>query len=470
MWLCTAILVLGALSIRRSAPPAPAPLHKESECTVQKVQDQPFLSRHQTDEWKGWMQFLILIYHYTGASKILWIYEIVRLLVASYVFMTGFGHTVFFYQKSDYSFRRSATVLIRTNMLSCLLPYMMKTDYLFYYFAPLISFWYLVIYLTMAVCHSKNRSRRFLVTKFFISAVLTTALIRVPGIFEIIFRVLEKLFNIHWNVAEWRFRLQLDSYIVYAGMLCGTMFAGSMDTPHVETSGGYGLDRFNHKISAKLRFVALAAAAIIPPVFYLFARRAADKYAYNAWLPYTSTAPVLAYVVFRNISRQTRSFHSLLFAWMGQHSLETFTLQFHIWLGADTKGLLGLGVFDRIVGERSGRRIDFAILTIIFLWVCWHVAAATQTLTSWIVGPSENVQSVKLDHRFPDAEEGFPISKSNGSVRGRFHICHLVDGFGAGIMRLWNGMSWQDAGGLRVRISIVLGAMWLLNMVRKHKP
>jgi N-acetylneuraminate 9-O-acetyltransferase len=127
---CSAMAVAGLLSVKRNGPQTTS--LKLSEA----FQDDDFLSRTQTDEWKGWMQAFILIYHYTRGCE----YEIVRLLVASYLFLTGFGHTLYFLRKEDYSLKRVAGVLIRLNLLSCVLPYMMRTDYLFYYFAPLVSF------------------------------------------------------------------------------------------------------------------------------------------------------------------------------------------------------------------------------------------------------------------------------------------------------------------------------------------
>ncbi|KAH9606873.1 hypothetical protein KSS87_019707 [Heliosperma pusillum] len=64
-----------------------------------------YLNRHQTEEWKGWMQVLFLMYHYFAASEV---YNAIRIFIAGYVWMTGFGNFSYYYVRKDFSLARFA--------------------------------------------------------------------------------------------------------------------------------------------------------------------------------------------------------------------------------------------------------------------------------------------------------------------------------------------------------------------------
>lgn len=48
--------------------------------------------RDQTEEWKGWMQVMFVWYHYFAAKE--W-YNWIRVFIACYVWMTGFGQLLY---------------------------------------------------------------------------------------------------------------------------------------------------------------------------------------------------------------------------------------------------------------------------------------------------------------------------------------------------------------------------------------
>ena len=422
---------------------------------IPRAVDQPFMSRDQTDEWKGWMQFLILIYHYTGASKILRIYEAIRVCVAAYLFMTGFGHTVFFYTKGDFSFQRFVSVLVRLNLLSCTLPYLMKTDYLFYYFAPLVSFWFVVVYLTMRIGQSKNGSLSFLICKIFTSSFITTAMTRAPGILECLFDLLQRLCHIRWDLKEWRFRVSLDMYVVHVGMLAGILYV------RLKNALNNGTDRhapayIQHHFRTA-RVLSITSAVTILPLYWIIILSFPDKYAYNLWQPYIAPFPILAYIAIRNSNRHFRNFYSLGFAWLGRCSLETFTLQFHIWLAADTKGLLSIGSFRQ--GGDEVRILDFVILTPLFLWTSWHVATATSTLTAWIIDPRDRESGQSTKDASYNNNSALPIVKSHKILELREERPWLVR---RNVVGQFFRLIRDD---LRMRLGLIMLIMWLCNWV-----
>ena len=128
-----------------------------------------FLFRHL-----GWMQLVILIYHMTGASQVVPLYMQMRVLVSSYLFLTGFGHLSFFWNGGTASFPRLfqvkqsnflfpqhkklmtyllwfEQVLFRMNLMTVVICLCMNRPYQSYYFVPLVSFWYLVVYIVLAI-------------------------------------------------------------------------------------------------------------------------------------------------------------------------------------------------------------------------------------------------------------------------------------------------------------------------------
>ncbi|KAI8368788.1 10 TM acyl transferase domain found in Cas1p-domain-containing protein [Blakeslea trispora] len=338
-----------------------------------------FLNRHQTEEWKGWMQLVILIYHFTGASRIPGIYNPIRVLVAAYLFQTGYGHFFYFYKKKDFGVARILNVLVRLNLLSCVLAYVMRTDYLFYYFSPLVSFWFAVIWLTMRILSSHNQKVWFMVSKIALMSLLTALLIHYPGLLESVFSALHWLFKIQWNVVEWRFRLALDCWIVYVGMLCALVTIKISE---------YEIDPrtwSNWKIgSIILSVIGLSG--------YFCLEVLQSKTEYNTYHPYISWIPIISFIILRNATLSARSTYSNFFAFIGKISLETFIGQFHMWLAADTQGLLVV-LPSHWVRSSLGWWSNLMVSSIVFFFVCYYLSWATGSVTRWLCSGAQTSHS-----------------------------------------------------------------------------
>ncbi|KAK8766513.1 hypothetical protein V5799_006705, partial [Amblyomma americanum] len=190
---------------------------------TEESQQTQVLHRDQTDEWKGWMQLVLLVYHMTGASQVLPVYVHVRALVSAYLFLAGYGHFSYFWHQADFGLLRLARVLFRTNLLVVLLCLCMNRPYQFYYFVPLVSFWFMVVAATLgslprvsaASAEANPLHHLYVVLKFVGLFSVLTVLYMSEVFFEKIFvtRPWKALFvTTDDSIKEWWFRWKIDRY------------------------------------------------------------------------------------------------------------------------------------------------------------------------------------------------------------------------------------------------------------------
>jgi hypothetical protein len=256
----------------------------------------------------------------------------------------------------------------------------MNTDYMFYYFAPLVSMWYIIIYATLFIASQYNERAIFLLGKIFLSASIVSLFFKAEWPLEILFGMLKDVFNIQWSAQEWTFRVALDLWIVYVGML--TAFAVIKIREHRLT------DHAMWPVAVK---VTAVVSALVLVWFFGFELIQESKFTYNAWHPYISPLPVLAFAVLRNANATLRSTASRVFMFMGKCSLELFIMQYHFWLAGDTKGVL------LVIPGTKWRPVNFVLTSFVFVYLCHRVANATGEVTKMVCAQPQELPTVQVN-------------------------------------------------------------------------
>ena len=293
--------------------------------------------------------------------------------------------------------------MVRLNLLTIILAYVMDTDYLFYYFAPLVSFWYIVVYATMAFGSQYNDRMVFLVSKVLAAMAVTTFVIKEEWILKEIFSILGGLCNIGWSAKESSFRLQLDYWIIYFGMLTAIAFMKVRDNRLMD-----------HPLWPVIVKVSVGGSVVGILWFFAFELLQPSKFTYNHWHPYVSWIPIISFVILRNANATLRSASSQMFGFIGRCSLETFIIQYHLWMAADTKGLL------IVIPWTRWRMLNLIVTTTIFVWLSNQVAQATTVMTTWICGSGRGSEPPSLPthnvNSNPNASTGTSGSVGSSSM------------------------------------------------------
>lgn len=344
------------------------------------------MHRDQTDEMKGFMIIVILIYYMTGATRVIPIFMIIKTFISTFLFLTGYQHFSYFWQTGNNGIVRFLNVMFRINFMTIVLCFSMNRPYQFYFFAPLVSFWFAVTYIfftlppriTAQTIENNTYQYLYLVIKFICLLSVITVLYMSEVFFERIFlmRPWRALFvSADDFVDEWWYRYKLDRYSAAYGMMFSAIFIAAQKFNIVDDSNHGNL--FSRRISLSSTLLSIAGLGFYT-TFTFFCKNKLDCEEIHSYVVFI---PIISFIVLRNISGVLRTRFSTLFSWFGKISLELFICMHHIWLAADRHGVLVL-----LPGFPT---LNIIITSFIFVCISHEIHRLTQVLVSYAVPPND---------------------------------------------------------------------------------
>jgi len=258
----------------------------------------------------------------------------------------------------------------------------MNNEYMLYYICAMHTFFTWLVYFALYIGHKYNRSNPLLLLKIVTTLALSVLLYDVPGVFHVFMSPLNFLLGFHDPLHpeftdalhEWFFRSGLDHFVWVFGMFCAFCF------PWVDKNFAAIEDLpASQKALAK---VGLFGGASAIGVWWYFTYFALPKKEYNKVHPYTSFIPIAVYLVLRNISPTMRRWHMHLFAWTGKITLETYILQFHIWM--KTTGING-SPKHLMVLLPGYYWTNFVLISAVYVFVSYRVFQITNVLKDLLI-------------------------------------------------------------------------------------
>jgi len=276
--------------------------------------------------------------------------------------------------------------MFRLNFLGFAVCITLNNEYMLYYICAMHTLFTVFVILALYIRYSANGSKAWVYAKIVLTFLAIVVIYDGPDdIFKAVFGTLpgiRPLFAFHDplhpeftdEMHEFHFRSGLDRFIWILGMVYALHF------PDFEAFW----ERLEqkkplHRAAWNAILVAACFLALGAWAFFVFSK---GKYEYNAIHPYTSWIPITVYMLVRNISAPLRSRYMRLFAYLGKYTLETYILQFHVWM--KTTGING-SPKSLLVLVPDHFWLNFIICSAVYLFASVRLSIVTMTLRDALI-------------------------------------------------------------------------------------
>lgn len=241
--------------------------------------------------------------------------------------MTGFGNFLYFDKKQDFTLERVCSMWLRINYFPLLLSWFVAIPLDLFYIVPLHTTAFVI---TMLTClFSKTIYTKYSNTIGITKDQCNIIAIATCFIVHIVFYETNALYNILQTLFGYEiyFRFGADKYSAILGILTGycwgycTKFINwCYNNPNPTSS--------SIMASYTLRIVGVTLIV----VWYMIWGYISDKHIYNPIHPIIFWMPVMGYLMLRNSSKYLTQIHSTTLEFFGKITLETYVLQFTIFM------------------------------------------------------------------------------------------------------------------------------------------
>lgn len=334
------------------------------------------------------MQWCFIMYHYYRSWSV---YNWIRVFVSSYVWMTGFGNFLYFDKTKDFSFERVVSMVIRINYFPILLSLVMGVSLDLYYVVPLHTEGF---FMTMITCYLGYIIEKKHSMSYYPARVVALFL---SLLFHILFYETDFVLSLLTLSDEIHFRFQADKYSAWCGLLCGLFKKKAdqyMSWAYGDKISQHSIDKTIISTSAickgrrRLRIITwtqrmLGFFLIIS--WYFTYGKIHDKHVYNSVHPYIFIFPLLGWLMIRNSSRWLTESHSTFLEFLGRNTLETYVLQFHLFMNHNVENIPVIIPGSDASGNNHIKFLNMIICGILFVTFAVWTRNITITTQNTIV-------------------------------------------------------------------------------------